>query len=239
MMQLKKAITSSLGQKFLMALSGIGLIGFVVLHLLGNLALYKSDGTAFNLYAHSLESYESLLVLAELGLLAVFILHIVTAILLKKGNKAARPVGYKNWKSKGVRPGEVNPSNLSSRTMIISGLTLLFFLIVHIRQFKFGPNIAEGYVTQIGGQQIWDLHRVVAEAFSNPINVVFYLVAMVFLGLHLRHGFWSAFQSAGINKKETTRQIQLLGILLTVILSVGFFFIPIWMYFGLSRGGAQ
>jgi succinate dehydrogenase / fumarate reductase cytochrome b subunit len=237
MIQIKKAITSSVGQKFLMALSGLGLILFAIIHLLGNLSLYMRDGTKFNIYANTLESFGALLTVAEIGLLTVFLLHIVTAIWISKGNKAARPIGYQVWRSKSKNNPlnkEAKPSNIGSRNMIISGLILLGFLILHIYQFRFGPDIAQGYVTNIHGQPMRDLHRLVVEVFTNPIFVGIYVISVLLLGVHLRHGIWSTMQSLGIMRARFSRQIHFLSLLIALILCIGFLFIPIWMHFGLS-----
>ncbi len=240
MIQLKKAVTSAVGQKFLMALSGIGLVLFIIVHLLGNLTLYKSDGSTFNVYANTLDSYGLLLTVAEVGLLAVFLLHIVTAILVTRRNRTARPIGYRTWRSKSnqsSQSNEANPSNISSRNMIISGLIILGFLILHIYQFRFGPGIEQGYVTQVQGHQMVDLYRLVREVFSNPLYVGIYIVSMILLGTHLRHGFWSMFQSLGMMKARASRQVYCISFLIAFVLSLGFLLIPVWMYFGVARGG--
>src|SRR3954471_22815678 len=100
---------SSLAKKFMMAVSGLALVGFVIVHLLGNLSLYKSDGSTFNAYAKGLHDLGALLVAAEIGLLAIFLMHIATGLGLKFGNSAARPVSYRMWRTKGGH----TPSNLS------------------------------------------------------------------------------------------------------------------------------
>ncbi len=230
MLRLKKALTSSVGQKYIMALTGLGLVGFVITHLLGNLALYRMDGVPFNTYAHTLESYGLLLYIAEVGLLGAFVVHIITAIGLTKGNSSARPTGYRKLETKGA------PSRWSfaSRRMIVSGLILLAFLILHIWQFKFGPGTPEGYVVEIKGENARDLHRLVIETFHNPMYVGVYVFAMLFLGTHLRHGFWSAFQSLGAMSPRFAPAINALGIALALILAAGFLFIPLWIFFGLG-----
>src|SRR5437868_5134662 len=108
-----KALSSSVGKKLVMAASGLGLVIFVIIHLLGNLSLYQADGTTFNLYAHSLASYGILLTIAEIGLLGAFLVHIVVAFGLTGRNKSAGPVAYKGLKSK----GGPSLSNASSRNM--------------------------------------------------------------------------------------------------------------------------
>ncbi len=217
-------------KKLLIALSGLGLVGFVVVHLLGNLTLLRSDGAAFNAYAAKLESFGPLLAVAEIGLLAIFLIHIVTVLTTKKRNLDARPVAYRQWRSKG---GDT-PSNLSSRNMAVSGSLILLFLGIHIWQFRFGPGMSQGYIATQGQEQIRDLYRLVVETLKNPVMFLFYSVVMILLGLHLRHGIWSALQSLGMTRSRTTTPLRLLGAILGVLLGVGFLIIPAWIYFGAS-----
>jgi succinate dehydrogenase / fumarate reductase, cytochrome b subunit len=218
---------TSVAKKYIMALSGLGLIGFVVMHLLGNLLLYKSDGSFFNGYAKSLENLGKLLYAAEIGLVAMFLMHIFLALAMKKGHLDARPVGYKVWRSKGGG----TPSGLASRNMIWTGLVLLAFLIFHICQFKFGASVDQGYVTQVHGEEVRDLHRLVVETFKQPLFVGIYVFCMALLGLHLRHGFWSSLQSLGITRGNASKMILMFSAALGFILSMGFLFIPVWIYF--------
>lgn len=217
---------ASVSKKFLMALTGLGLIGFVVVHLLGNLALYRSSGDHFNAYANFLHEQGPLLLVAEIGLTALILLHAISGLLIKKENMAARPVGYRTWKSKGGK----TPSTVSSRNMAISGSLILIFIAIHVWQFRFGAGENEGYVTTIAGQQMRDLYRLVVETFHNPLWASAYVIAMLFLGLHLRHGIWSMFQSLGWTSANTTRKMWIVGGLLGVILAAGFLFIPVWIY---------
>ena len=237
MSQLKKALTSSLGQKFLMSLSGVGLVVFLVIHLIGNSLLYKQSGETFNMYAHTLESYTAFVTVAEIGLLGVFLLHILTGIWASRENQVARPKGYKVWRSKAVTR-ELNPSNRSSRTMIISGLFVLIFLVIHVYQFRIVPG-SSGYTAQINGTEVMDLHRIALEVFRQPLFVALYVIAMIFIGTHLRHGFWSAFQSAGLMTPKLSRPLHLVSLLLAMVLSLGFLFIPVFIYFGWSGGTPQ
>lgn len=237
MSQLKKALTSSVGQKFLMSLSGVGLIGFIIVHLLGNLALYKQSGDAFNVYAHTLEGFGPLLTVAEIGLLLVFLLHILTGIWVSRENKVARPQGYKVWRAKAVSR-EVNPSNRSSRTMIFSGLFLLGFLVLHLWQFRFAPE-GLNYTTQVKGTEMMDLHRVALEVFHQPVYVAIYVVGMILLGMHLRHGVWSFVQSAGLMTPRLSRPFHIAGFVMGMVLALGFLFIPIFIYFGWAGGALQ
>lgn len=233
MIPITQALNSSVGRKLLMALTGIFLVLFVVLHLAGNLFLYKTDGGAsFNAYAAGLDSLGNLKSVAEVGLVALFGAHIVMALLLKVNHRAARPVGY----DKGLRSKRGHSrSNVSSRNMIITGSALLAFLILHILQFRLGPKQADGYVTQINGHEAHDLYRVVYEAFQTPWVVGVYLLAMLMLGFHLRHGFWSAFQSLGAMNARLTKPVYAAGVALAIVLAFGFLGIPLWMHFGAAK----
>ena len=113
--------------------------------------------------------------------------------------------------------------------MIITGVILLVFIILHIAQFKFGPGVAEGYVATVDGKEVRDLHRLVVETFRQPIWAVGYMGVMVLLGLHLRHGFWSAFQSLGLLSPRLSGVISLVGVVLAALLAVGFLGIPLWI----------
>ena len=225
-----------------MSLSGLGLVLFTFTHLLGNLFLFDSTGRSFNKYAESLHNLGLLLIVAEVGLVATFLIHIFAAINLTFLKRKARPVGYEVVQSKeGPSMG-----NISSRNMIITGLVLLVFLVVHLIQFKFGPGVEEGYVTTVWqkgqadsmghtpavhGQEARDLYRLVVEKFQNPWIAFGYVAVMIFLGFHLRHGFWSAFQSLGLMNPKLKYPVYGLGIFIALLLAIGFLSIPVWIYF--------
>jgi succinate dehydrogenase / fumarate reductase, cytochrome b subunit len=231
MIPLRKIPSTTVGRKYLMGLTGIGLVVFVITHLLGNLYLYRSESTWFNSYAAKLEGLGGILYVLEAGLLLTFLIHIVTALRVKKENVSARgPVGYRAWRSKG---GPTH-ANAQSRNMFWTGAVLLVFLLIHIPQFKFGPGAKMGYETEINGEMVRDLHRLVVETFQSPLWVTFYVACMVFLGFHLRHGFWSAFQSLGTMNRRTHQAMYFVGLVIALILAAGFLFIPIWIYFGLN-----
>jgi succinate dehydrogenase / fumarate reductase cytochrome b subunit len=217
---------TSVGKKFVMALTGLALTFFVITHLAGNLQLFLPHGDAFNRYAEGLASLGPILYVAEVGLLAFILFHAVSGILLKLDHAAARGgVGYSRFKSK----GKPSRHSTSTRSMIITGVILLVFIILHIAQFKFGPGVAEGYVATVDGKEVRDLHRLVVETFRQPIWAVGYMGVMVLLGLHLRHGFWSAFQSLGLMSPRLSGVISLVGVVLALLLAVGFLGIPLWI----------
>ncbi len=222
---------TTIAKKFINGLTGVGLIIFVIFHLLGNLTLLSPNSETFNSYAKSLHDLGGLLYAAEIGLLALFIIHIVTAITVWIQGRRARPVPYRVIASRGA------PSRKSiySVSMIITGIALMAFVIWHVLTFRFGPGVADGYATVIKGEEARDLYRLVNEFFGNPVYVVIYVAFMIGLGFHLRHGFWSAFQSLGINHPKYSPAIYAVGFLSAIVLAVGFVLLPIWIHF---RGGA-
>lgn len=212
--------SSSVGSKILIGLTGLLLFGFLISHLLGNLTLF-GGAAAFNAYAHKLESLGPLVYLAEGGLLAIFLLHIVKTMTNYRRNAAARPTGYqqKRW------AGHTSRKTWASTTMALTGLFILFFVVTHVRMFKFGT----WYVDPATGQR--DLFRLVAEIYTNPLYVAFYVVAMVLIGLHLNHGISSAAQSLGLSNQRYGRGLVLGGRVLAVLIAGGFAVLPLFMYF--------
>lgn len=222
----------SVAKKILNALTGIGLVLFLVVHLLGNLTLFSSDPGPFNSYAKTLHDLGWLLTAIEIALLLLFAAHIASSIIVTRANRKARNEGYAA-QAKG-RASATKPA--ASRNMIYSGIILGAFVVWHVISFRFGPGIAEGYVTEINGVVSRDLYTVVYEFFESPLNVLLYTAAMSFLGLHLRHGYWSAFQSLGAVNKKYMPLATASGYAVAVILSAGFLLIPLWIHFA-GRGG--
>ncbi len=213
---------SSVAKKFLNAIAGIGLFLFVVVHLLENLLLLTGNPDDYNRWAHFLESFGVGLRIVEIGLAAFFIAHIWSSLLVYWDKVKARPQGYRVYRT----AGGTSRQTLSSRTMIYTGLVLLAFVIWHVITFRFGPY----YPIMVDGVEMRDLHRLVVEVFNEPINVVLYVGVMVFLGLHLRHGFWSALQSLGAYHPRWTPLWYSGGVLIAGALAVGFVVIPLWVY---------
>jgi succinate dehydrogenase / fumarate reductase cytochrome b subunit len=217
---------SSVAMKYFMAITGLGWIVYVVAHLIGNLLLLSPDQDAFNRYAHTLVGLGLWLVAAEIVLLVGLVVHVSAAILVTYDNWRARSKGYKVYESR----GKPSKKTISSSTMIWTGLILLVFIPLHVYQFKYGPGIQQGYVVTLDGVPVRDLRRLVVEAFNNTWYVALYVTAMVVLGFHLRHGFWSAFQSLGLYHPRLTPVAYGLGVVVGLTLAVGFIFIPMWVY---------
>jgi succinate dehydrogenase / fumarate reductase cytochrome b subunit len=218
---------SSIGMKIVSALTGLALVFYVIIHLIGNLSLLRGDPAPFNKYAHFLESLSWFLIVVELGLLAVFLFHIVMGVMVWIDKKRARPRGY----IKTEDAGSPSKKTWSSKNMIITGLVLFVFTIIHVKDFKYGPGVDEGYVTVINGTAMRDLYSLVVHSFQNIYYVIGYTIAMILLGFHLRHGFWSGFQSLGVQHPRLVPLIYGVGIFLAIVLAAGFLFIPIYLYF--------
>ncbi len=231
MPSLANALLSSVGKKIINAVAGLCLCVFIVIHLMGNVALLTGKAEVFNKYSHLLAGTGSILYLAEGGLVLFFLLHMLTGTLVWLSKLRARPDGY----HVSGNAGDPSKKTFSSQTMIYTGAILLIFLIIHLKTLKYGPGMDQGYVITYGGVQMWDLYRLTVEAFSNIWYVGFYTLCMILLGFHLRHGFWSGFQSLGANHPRYTPIIQGIGILFAIIMAAGFLIIPIVIYL---RGGA-
>ena len=219
-MQLLQASSSSIGSKVLIALTGLGLAVFLIAHLAGNL-LFMAGPDAFNEYSHKLIS-NPLIYVAELGLLAIFFLHIAKTVAGYLSNRAARPTRYavRRWaKTKNPR----SRKSLSSSTMILTGTITALFVVTHLATFKFGAY----YETPAG---IRDLYRLQLDIFSSPGYVAFYLVAMAVIFFHLWHGLSSAAQSLGVDSPQWTRRVLVVGRVLALGIAGGFFVIPIYTF---------
>lgn len=218
-------LKSTVGRKVVMAVSGIFLMLFLIVHLAGNLTLFVS-ADLFNSYAHHLESLGPLLYVAEAGLLAIFLFHVVTAFQVHAEKKRARPDAYAVTASKG------GPSKMTvaSKSMIYTGLILLVFIPAHIWMFKFnkGEEIPK---TELHGAEVKDLYQVVETAFTNPAIAFGYTAVMLLLGLHLRHGFWSSLQSLGALCPRGAGAIYAGGFVFALLVAGGFLVLPLYMFF--------
>ena len=207
-----------------MGLTGLLLCGFAVSHLAGNFLLLVS-AEAFNTYAYTLTS-SPLIYVAEAGLLAIFLTHMFLALKLQKENNDARPEKYYMRKHTG------RGATFASSTMIYTGIILFIYLIFHIWHMKFGPH----YDVTYNGVEMRDLYKLVIEYFANPLSVFFYVFAMTAFGVHLSHGFWSAFQSFGFNHPTYTPLLKKASVGFGILMTVGFSIFPIWAF---VTGGAQ
>ena len=215
----KKCSLNSVTKKQIMGITGLLLCGFLLTHLAGNLLIFVGP-EAFNKYSHALISTKAIYI-AEAILAAIFLSHIGLAIKLTMENKAARPEGYYMRKHSG------RGSTFASSTMPYTGMIGFVFLVLHILGIKFGAY----YEATYDGVVIRDVYRTTIELFQNPANIAFYVLAVVALGIHVSHGFWSAFQSLGFNHPKYMPKIKLVSKLFGLLVAVGFGALPIVCYF--------
>jgi succinate dehydrogenase / fumarate reductase, cytochrome b subunit len=208
--------SSSVGTKILIGLTGLALFAYLILHIAGNVLVFFGP-SVFNQYSHALLS-NPLIPVIEIGLVIIFVIHIYKAVRMYLANQQARPVRYVRRRSAGA-PSRKSPA---SSTMIVSGLWLLLFVMVHVRQFKYGTEY------QTGGMR--DLYRLEMENFANPLLVAFYVISMAIVGSHLWHGIASAFQSLGADHPRWTPRLLSASKVLAVAIAGGFVMIAVWAY---------
>lgn len=215
---------SPIGKKLITGATGLGLVTFVLAHMVGNLVLFASRD-AYNAYAHFLERLGPLLWAVELTLVAVVLIHAIAGIHIFMGKLRSRPEPYATYASKGAP----SKQSISSRTMIFTGATLGTFLVLHLANFKFGTH----YTTTLDGREVRDLSRLVVEKFQSPAYAFGYSGVMLLLGFHLRHGIWSALQSLGVLNKSVRMTVYGLSLGLAIAIAAGFVVLPLTIYFGL------
>lgn len=236
MSNIVSAASSSVGKKVITGITGIALGLFVIVHLAGNMTLFLSDhGHALNEYAHFLETlgHGALLPIAEIGLVVLILAHFASTVAVTLRNKSARPVGY----YASADAGHTSHKTPSSRTMIYTGLILAAFLVLHVVQFRVA-NLSNTIYMSPG---VRNLYFIVYETFQNPVYVWLYVGVMAMLGLHLRHGLWSAWQSLGLTNKRLLPVFYAVAVLLAIVLAIGFLSLPLYMHFNGSPpavGGA-
>lgn len=223
---------SSVGKKVLMAITGLMLFGFVMVHLLGNLTLFIPDGgKAFNEYGHFLETvlHGWLIIAFEVGLIAILLVHMIYAIIVAWIDKEkARPQKYAMIKNAGGK----SRKSLASRSMILTGPVIFIFIIMHVKMFKFAAHPPVVY----HGTEMKNLFAVVVEAFKVPWITAAYVAVMVILGFHLWHGVWSAFQSMGWNSDRYIKLLTRISWLAGIVLGAGFLALPLYIYFFVTVG---
>ena len=202
-------LTSSVGKKLMMALTGLSFCGFLAAHLAGNLTIFGGE-EMFNSYAEHLHSLGVLLTVAEWGLLIFAIIHVLTGLTLFYQNFQARPVRYRVDKRAGGR-------TLGSATMPYTGLALLVFVIFHLINFHFVDKTDT------------TIYEIVSQAFDSTLYVAVYIVAMIIAAIHVSHGFWSAFQTIGANHPKYMPIIRTLSLVFALVVGIGFGILPIFI----------
>ncbi len=255
MSEFKQTFNSSLGKKLIMALTGLFLCTFLIVHLGGNLLLFSNDdGYGFNMYANFLTHFPPIEVIAYLLYLAILV-HALYSLILTIQNRRSRPVGYATVNK--------SPATWSSKNMGLLGSILFLFIVIHMSDFwyaykyshkvaykEYRTDLATGQTTSVDYVpvspefeksvsvennieivRVKDLHARVASSFSNPLYVAFYVIAMIAVAFHLLHGFQSAFRTLGWVHRKYTPIVYFIGTwLFAVIIPIGFAAMPVVYY---------
>ncbi|MFP3998511.1 MAG: succinate dehydrogenase cytochrome b subunit [Desulfobacterales bacterium] len=202
-------ISTAIGKKLLMAVTGLGFVGFIFVHLAGNLSFYFGKD-AFLQYVETLHKLDPIIFVAELALLGLAVIHVSTGTVLFFQNWRARNSRYAVNKTAGGR-------TIGSRTMPYTGFLILLFVILHLLQFHF---IDRSQMTP---------YDAAVNTFGNGWFALIYIAAVILVAVHIRHGFWSLFQSLGLNHEKYMPLIRTVGILFAIAVAVGFAFVPIYI----------
>jgi succinate dehydrogenase / fumarate reductase cytochrome b subunit len=200
-------ISTSIGKKLLMAVTGLGFCMFLLIHMIGNLTLYGGKDL-FMAYVEHLHALSPLILAAEIGLVFFACVHVATGLILFLENRRARPVGYAVKKNAGGR-------TFGSATMPYTGFIILCFLILHLINFRFIEQTPDAIFQAVSG------------TLSDVSFKIIYIAAVFVVALHVRHGFWSLFQTLGANHLKYMPMIQAIGIAFALLALAGFGLIPI------------
>ena len=220
MLRLRAFYGSMVGKKVVMAATGLIGIGFVIVHSLGNLLVFRGP-VAINSYSHFLKSTGELLWTVRVVLIAAVILHVIAAIQLARQSRAARPIDYTKYESR--------VATVSSRTMRWGGALLLVFIIVHILHFTTGT------IRPAGAFSGEDVYANVVMSFRIWWVALFYVVSMIALGLHLFHGAWSSVRSIGLSPPSPQPLHRRVSLVIAVLVWAAFTSIPVAVFSGLVR----
>ena len=209
-----RTFASSVGKKSLMAVTGLGFLGFLAGHIAGNFTAYLGPA-ALNSYAEHLHELAIVVKAAEIGLILFACVHISMGLTLFLQNMAARPERYHGKKWAGGR-------TLSSATMPYTGILILAFVTWHLYAFRLNPPAPDA------------LFAFVSDFFRNPVNVGLYSAAMIVVALHVRHGLWSAFQTLGANHPKYMPGIEKLSLVFGLLVAVGLGALPLFFLFAVN-----
>lgn len=231
---IRHVFLSSIGKKYIMAVTGLFLFLFVAGHMIGNLQIFLG-AEPINRYAHFLQSLGELLWVIRLSLLGIIALHIWSAIALALENRAARPVAY------ATRDGYA--ASYASRTMILSGFIIAAFVVYHLLHYTVkAPVSLTGQdfhtlplYTLHSGTKVPDVYRMMIVGFSQPVVAIFYIIAVSLLSFHLGHGVAALFQSLGFKSQAWTPVIEKFGTIAAWVLVIGYASIPASVLFGLVK----
>lgn len=212
------ALASSVGKKIVMGATGLLLVGFLVEHLIGNLKLTPfptlgdGSGTQFDDYVDFMNGLGPLKVLGELGLVALFAAHVYLAVRLTMENREARKTSYVVRNNRGA-------ATPASASMFITGALILAYLIKHLIDFRFNAEFHASPAANVG------------ETLSQPLHGLIYIAVSIVVGVHVSHGFRSAFQSLGASHPQWNPLLVVVGKALAVVFALGFAWIPVYFLF--------
>lgn len=224
MSRFTRALDSTIGTKTVMAATGVLLLLFTLAHMLGNLQVFAGP-EKLNAYAQTLQDLGGVLWAMRLGLLAIFVLHVASAFKVWRRNRAARPARYEvqRWST----------SSYASRTMMMSGVLVLAFIVYHLLHFTFGAVQPQYFhLPDFGPQNAaehprHDVYRMVVLGFREPVVALSYVVAQVLLGMHIWHGASSLFQTLGFVNPRFDVLKRAAGPLLAIVIVAGNCAIPL------------
>lgn len=216
---------SSIGKKWLVALTGLIWVGYVFGHLIGNLQVFAGP-EQINTYATMLHSMPGLLWLARIVLIAAIVLHIVATIKVRTESRIARPERYQNYKTV--------QATISARSMVISGLVVLAFIIYHLLHLTLRSTDARFKPITEGGllQGEFDVYTMLVLGFQSPLVSLFYILGVGLLCIHLSHGFSSLLQTLGINSKKVMHPVSVGSRILAALVFIGYASIPVGVWSG-------
>ena len=220
--------TSSLGRKYLMAITGAGLFAFIIAHMLGNWLIFLGPD-AINAYALKLKSMPELLWTARIGLLALAGIHVACAISLIIDNHRAKSTKY--------AVGKPVNTNWASRSMALSGLVVFAFIFFHIAHFT-TQNVDLSYremYASLDGKKVHDVYNMVVKGFSHPLVAGFYILAVGLLGAHLSHGVQSMFRSLGLSSPRIFPLLKKAALAFGILIGVGMAAVPLSVLSGIVK----
>ncbi len=228
--QLDRILNSSVFRKQMVAVTGLAMIGFVIGHLSGNLLIF-AGAEAFNGYAHKLASLGPLLWVARLGLIACVFLHMYFIVKLAIENAQARPERYNVLADHGDR-------KFATKTMRVSGVVIVLFIILHLIDFTFGDKVGvKSVIAGVNNDESLELYGLVWNSFHVWWRDLFYILAVSSVGMHLTHAIQSVFQTFGFNHERYTPLVQKLSVAVGVVVAMVFSSIPIIVFFSSKPPG--
>jgi succinate dehydrogenase / fumarate reductase, cytochrome b subunit len=222
---LNTVFTTTVGMKVIVAVTGTILVGYVIVHLIGNLKIFAGPDS-INSYAKFLKDQGPFLWTLRIGLLTVFVLHILFAIRVKSRSAAARPIGY--------HYSATIQTSAASRFMLMTGLVILAFVVFHLAHYTLavvvGTQEGVNYLDLKDASGRHDVYRMMIAGFSSPVICLFYLVAQIVLFFHLSHGIGSVFQTLGLNSPRMQRAVKKFsyGVAFLILLGNSLIVIGVW-----------